>query len=73
MEKPFEGSYSMILQEIKEKSQEFNSIVLKFENRFFNFEAHVVARSSVASELGCQVWLLQPPDGFCIPMNIVIE
>jgi hypothetical protein len=73
MKKPFEGSYSMILQEIKEKSQEFNSIVFKFENRFLNFEAHVVARSSVASEFACQVSLLQPPDGFCIPMNIVIE
>jgi hypothetical protein len=55
MEKPFEGSYSMILWEIKAKSQEFNSIVFKFENRFSNFEAHVVARSSVASEFGRQV------------------
>jgi hypothetical protein len=50
MEKPFEGSYSMILEEIKSKSREFSSIVFKFEHRFSNSED--MARSSVASEFG---------------------
>jgi fructose-1,6-bisphosphatase/sedoheptulose 1,7-bisphosphatase-like protein len=58
MEKPFEGSYSMILQEIKSKSQEFSSIVFKFKNKFSYSEAHVVVRSSVASEFGRQVCLM---------------
>jgi hypothetical protein len=73
MEKPFEGRYSMILREIKSKFLEFNSMVSIHESTFSNSEAHFVAHITVASEIRCQVWLLQLPDGFFISRNIIIE
>lgn len=42
------------------------------EKRSSNFEAHRLARSSVRSNVGRYVWLLDPPEGLGIPRPIVI-
>jgi hypothetical protein len=73
LDQPFAGSYCMILKEIKETTKSFDIISFKHENRLSNSEAHVMARSVVASSVGRRVWLVKPPDGLCIPLNISIE
>jgi ribonuclease HI len=66
----FGGSYSMVTREIKVKASSFSDVRFRHENRASNSEAHRVARSFVSSTTGRQVWLLQPPEGFCIPLLI---
>jgi hypothetical protein len=40
------------------------------DNRASNSEAHRLARSVTASNVGRQVWLLEPPDGLCINTSL---
>jgi hypothetical protein len=46
-------------------------MVFKHESRFSSSEAHLVACSIVASEIGRHVWLLQPVS--FVFRNIIIE
>jgi hypothetical protein len=71
LERPYAGSYSMIIDEIKARSRSFVSVSFKHENRASNREPHSLARSSVSNSVGRQVWLLEPPDGLCIPYNVM--
>ena len=71
MSQPFAGNYSMILEEIRATGRSFTEATFRHENRASNSEAHRLARSAVSSSVGRQVWLLQPPDGLCIPMTII--
>jgi hypothetical protein len=34
-------------------------------------QAHRLARLATSFNFGHQLWLLQPPDGLCIPNNII--
>jgi ribonuclease HI len=70
MEQPFSGTYGMIIEEIKLTARNFTHAAFKHENRRSNTEAHLMARSAVASSLGRQAWFLQPPGDLCIPLNI---
>jgi hypothetical protein len=63
----------MIIQEIKETVALIEMASFRHESRASNGEAHRLARSYTDREIGCQVWLLQPPEGFCIPLNIGIN
>jgi hypothetical protein len=60
------GIYSAVLYEIKETSALFERVSFRHENRASNSKAHRLARSATVSNVGCQVWLLEPPDGLCI-------
>jgi predicted transposase YbfD/YdcC len=66
------GCYAHVILEIKARSREFESVVLVHENRKNNKEAHTLARSSLYNEVGRHVWLVAPPEGVCIPHNIMI-
>ena len=59
------GSYGHIVQEIRARSRDFNFIDFVHEGRQSNFDAHVLARSSVYNELGRHVWFVSPPNGVC--------
>ena len=64
------GSYGHIVQEIRARSREFNFVDFVHEGRQSNFDAHVLARSSVYDELGRYVWFVSPPNGICIFMKL---
>jgi hypothetical protein len=70
---PYYGKYITIIQEIKETTDLIGTTSFRHERSASNGEAHWLARSYLDRENGCQVWLLQPPEGFCIPLNIVIN
>jgi hypothetical protein len=44
----------------------FEWVSFRHENRASNSKAHRLAHSATASNVGRQVWLLEPPDGLCI-------
>jgi ribonuclease HI len=69
----FCGSYSMVLEEIKETASQFAVASLRHENRVSNSEAHRLARFATSSSVGRQLWLVQPPDGLCIPNDVIIQ
>ena len=52
------GSYGYIVKEIRARLREFNFVEFVHEGRQSNFEAHVLARSSVCEELSRQVWFV---------------
>ena len=52
------GSYGHMVQEIRARPHEFNFVDFVHEGRQSNFEAHVLARSSVYDELSRQVWFV---------------
>ena len=69
----YEGSYSMVLREIKATADTLTLASFRHENRASNSEAHRLARSATSGNVGRRVWLLEPPDGFCIPKNISVQ
>ena len=71
LQQNYMGIYGMITKEIKETAALFATVSFKHEGRGSNGEAHRLARSSVSLATGRQLWLLQPPDGLCIPVNIL--
>jgi hypothetical protein len=60
----------MITDEIKTWEKDFPRIIFRHEKRASNNEAHRVARSFVSVDSGRQVWLMEPPAEFCMPLNI---
>ena len=72
MARPYAGSYTMVLDEIKAMSGLLQEASFRHENRASNSEAHNLARSATGS-VGRQVWLLEPPADFCILTNILNE
>jgi hypothetical protein len=73
LSRPFAGIYSAVLHEIKETSTLFERVSFRHENRASNSEAHRLAHSATANNVGCQVWLLDPPDGLCINNFVMNE
>jgi hypothetical protein len=61
------GVYAHIVNEILSLKTRFISLEFCFESRVVNKEAHSLARSVVRDDLGRRLWLIQPPEGFCIP------
>jgi hypothetical protein len=64
------GSYAHIAQEITESLGDFEDASFCHVGRRSNKEAHCIARSVVHEEDGRRILLLNPPEGFCIPMTI---
>jgi hypothetical protein len=56
-----------VIREIKSAMGEFEHFSFCHERRFSNKEAHCLARSVVLDDPGRRVWLLNPPEGLCIP------
>jgi hypothetical protein len=63
----------MIIKEIKGTAELFEDASFRHEDRSSNGEAHRLARSLVDRDVGRRVWLINPPDGFFIPLNIVAD
>ena len=55
------GSYSIVLDEIKDETNRFQEATFIHESRFSNMEAHRLARASVSSSIGRQVCLYGLP------------
>ena len=66
------GSYGSIISEIKSRSLPFQCN-FSFEGRHVNLEAHKLARFALRLAFGRHVWLGQPHDVTCIPLNVVFE
>jgi hypothetical protein len=49
----------------------FSEITSRHENRASNCEVHRLSWLATSFSVGRQVWLLQPPNGLCIPNNII--
>jgi ribonuclease HI len=69
LQKPYAGEYSMITTEIKKTASSFVVSIFRHESRSSNGEAHQLARSNVSQGIGRRLWLLNPPDGLCIPLH----
>jgi hypothetical protein len=52
--------------------KDFDVVMFVHESRRSTEEARLLARSCVLNEQGRHVWLLAPPVGFCIPLNIEV-
>jgi hypothetical protein len=61
------GVYAHIVHGILASKSSFVSLVFGFESRVLNKEAHNLARSFVCDDQGRRLWLIQPPEGMCIP------
>jgi ribonuclease HI len=68
----FEGTNGMILRDFTQSLMLFQETVLRHERREVNREAHSLAKLATTLEVGRHVWLNDPPDHFCIPVNISI-
>jgi hypothetical protein len=66
------GAYAHIAREINEARSEFTEISFCHEGQGSNKEAHNLARSVVYDVAGQSIWLLNPPDGRCIPMIVEV-
>ena len=64
------GAYASTTREIVEKSATFDSCTFIFEGRATNIEAHSLAKHAFGLDFGRHVWLLNPPNISCIPMNL---
>jgi hypothetical protein len=62
MEQPYAGSFSMVIDEVKDDARLFSCVSFGHENRASNSDVHRLACFSVSSEVGRQVWLIQPSD-----------
>ena len=69
----YAGEYGMIVSEILATSPSFELIEFRHENRSSNMEAHPLAQGSVREGFGRHLWLLNPPAGFCIPVNFQVN
>jgi ribonuclease HI len=65
------GSYGHIVQEIKARVMEFQTVQFVHEGRKSNVDAHVLARSSIYLELGRHVWFIDPPQDVCKQQTII--
>ena len=70
LSRPFLGTYSTVLREIKWRTGDFDMVTFIHESRSANMEAHSLARFSSSLEPGRRVWFMQPPEGLCIPLFI---
>ena len=66
------GTYGMIIQEIRKRAERFNSNIL-YEGRRSNNDAHSLAKYSLRLAQGRQVWLLHPHDPACILQTVVFD
>ncbi|KAM0823382.1 hypothetical protein ACQ4PT_070897 [Festuca glaucescens] len=73
LSRPFAGTNSAVLHEINDTSTLFERVSFRHENRVSNSETYRLARSATASNMGRQVWLLEPPDGLCINNSVMSE
>lgn len=67
------GSNAAIIHEIKEKMSEFVDAKISHVKRDMNWEAHDLAKSVVSLDVGRHLWLLNPPDFLCMPLQTLIE
>jgi hypothetical protein len=70
MDQAYDGPYTMVINEVKAMAQTLSEVTFRHENQASNSEAHNLARLAVSFSVGRQVWLVDPPDGLCIPYNI---
>jgi ribonuclease HI len=66
------GVYAHIVSEILYSKTRFSSLEFYFESRVLNKEAHILARSVVRDNQGRRLWLIQPPEGICIPLVLKV-
>ena len=67
------GEYGPGVREIRETSTLFQHCTFTFEGRETNIEAHRLARHALGLGHGRHLWLIDPPDLNCIPMNLLAE
>jgi ribonuclease HI len=67
------GKNGMILRDIVQNRSKFLVSVFGYERREANGEAHRLARMATTLDIGRHVWLNDPPDHLCIPLNITIQ
>jgi ribonuclease HI len=60
MEQPHAGSFSMVLDEVKDDARLFSHVLFRHENRASNSDAHRLASFFVSSEVRHQVWSFSP-------------
>lgn len=60
----------MILQEINERKKKLQSCEIVHEEHTSNGEALRLARMATTLDIGRNMWLIDPPDHLCIPLNI---
>ena len=64
------GVYASTIREIVESKNTFDDCSFIFEGKATNIEAHSLAKHAFGLDFGRHVWLLNPPNISCIPMNI---
>ena len=67
-----QSSYSMILDEIRDRVNDFVKVTFWFEVREANFEAHALSKAASSLPEGRHMWLGIPPNIICIP-NVLIN
>ena len=67
------GKYGMILQDIVQLRNRLEETKFSHERREANTEPHNLAKALTYFDVRCHVWLLEPPEFPCIPMNINMQ
>ncbi|XP_073362870.1 uncharacterized protein [Aegilops tauschii subsp. strangulata] len=63
------GLYASTIKEVNETARDFDQCTFIFEGRLTNIEAHSLAKNAFRLDYGRHLWLINPPDIHCIPMN----
>ena len=67
------GRHEMIIKEIWERMNSFNSCSFIFESRSTNRDAHNLCKFATSLDPGRHVWFLYPHDTGCVPVNVVLR
>lgn len=63
-----QSSYSMVLDEIKDRMKDFVKVIFRFKNRDANYESHAWAKAASLLPVGRHMWLGIPQTLFVFRM-----
>ena len=66
-------AYGAILKEVDRRKDSFQMVSIDHERRESNRDAHALAKYAASLRGGRHVWFTEPPDPFCIPVNINMQ
>jgi hypothetical protein len=65
------GCYGQVIREIRARADSLREVQFIHERRSANVDAHTLARGSIYSDLGRNVWFISPLDGVCMKYDVI--
>jgi hypothetical protein len=66
------GCYGQVIREIRARADSLGEVQFIHKRRISaNVDAHTLARGSIYSDLGRNVWFISPLDGVCMKYDVI--